>query len=99
MWGRKVLGKQDQNAGTNELNEPEGYGSVRNEIVGLLEAARAASIRSVNALMTATYWEIGRRIMEFEQGGDQRAEYGEELIKRLAGDLTRQFGRGFGAVN
>jgi predicted nuclease of restriction endonuclease-like (RecB) superfamily len=56
-------------------------------------------VRPVNALMTATYWEIGRRIVEFEQSGDKRAEYGYELIKQLAGDLTRQFGRGYGAVN
>jgi hypothetical protein len=46
--------------------------------------------------MTATYWEIGRRIVEFEQRGVERAEYGKELVKQLAGDLTRQFGRGFG---
>ncbi len=75
------------------------YGEVRGQIVALLQAARAASARSVNALMTASYWEIGRRIVEFEQKGEQRAEYGETLIKQLAEDLTRQFGRGFGAVN
>ena len=84
---------------TNNQIVPQGYGNIRAEIIGLLHAARAASIRSVNALMTATYWEIGRRIVEFEQRGVERAEYGEELIKQLARDLTRQFGRGFGAVN
>jgi len=84
---------------TNNQIVPQGYGNIRAEIIGLLHAARAASIRSVNALMTATYWEIGRRIVEFEQRGVERAEYGEELIKQLALDLTRQFGRGFGAVN
>jgi DUF1016 N-terminal domain len=75
------------------------YGEIRNNIVALLQAARAASARSMNALMTATYWEIGYRIVEFEQQGQERAEYGEALIKQLAEDLTRQFGRGFGAVN
>lgn len=75
------------------------YGKIRNDIVELLQASRAASARSVNALMTATYWEIGHRIVEFEQQGQERAEYGEALIKQLAEDLTRQFGRGFGAVN
>lgn len=44
--------------------------------------------------MTATYWEIGRRIVEFEQGGAKRAGYGEALLKRLAVDLTGRFGRG-----
>jgi len=46
--------------------------------------------------MTATYWEIGRRILMFEQGGEHRAEYGEQLIEQLSGDLTRQFGRVLG---
>jgi len=45
--------------------------------------------------MTATYWEIGRRIVELEQGGEERAEYGKEMVKRLAVDLTGRFGRGF----
>jgi predicted nuclease of restriction endonuclease-like (RecB) superfamily len=49
--------------------------------------------------MTATYWEIGRRIVESEQAGQGRAGYGEALIRQLASDLTGQFGRGFGAVN
>lgn len=49
--------------------------------------------------MTATYWEIGRRVVEYEQGGKERAEYGETLLKRLAGDLSARFGRGFGVDN
>lgn len=49
--------------------------------------------------MTASYREIGRRIVEFEQGGKGRAKYGEALIERLAADLTRRFGRGFSADN
>ena len=46
-----------------------------------LERARRMSARSVNSILTATYWEIGRRIVEFEQGGKARAEYGEALLK------------------
>ena len=65
----------------------------------LLEAARRASARTVNAYMTATYWEVGRRIVEFEQGGEHRAEYGTKLIEHLSTDLTRRFGRGFGQRN
>jgi len=65
----------------------------------LLEDARRVSARAVNTVMTATYWEFGRRIVEFEQGGEKRAGYGEELVARLAADLTARFGRGFGAVN
>ncbi|MGB7951092.1 MAG: DUF1016 N-terminal domain-containing protein [Candidatus Binatia bacterium] len=49
--------------------------------------------------MTATCWEIGRRIVEFEQGGEKRAGYGQELLKRLARDLSGRFGRGFAVDN
>ncbi|WP_017364636.1 PDDEXK nuclease domain-containing protein [Methylococcus capsulatus] len=75
------------------------YAAVHADIVALLEAARRAAARSVNAVMTATYWAIGRRIVEGEQGGQARAAYGEALIKRLGADLSRQFGRGFGWRN
>ena len=64
-------------------------GKIHDQIVSLLRDARAASARSVNALMTATYWEIGRRIVESEQSGQERAEYGEALIKYLAKNSTR----------
>jgi hypothetical protein len=58
-------------------SEPDGYSGIHGDIVALLEAARHAAARSVNALMTASYWEIGRRIVEFEQGGQERATYGQ----------------------
>lgn len=72
------------------------YATVHGDIVALLEAARRAAARSVNALMTASYWEIGRHIVEFEQGGEARAEYGKALLTRLSADLSARFGRGFG---
>jgi hypothetical protein len=78
---------------------PVGYADIRSGIVGLLDAARQAATRSVNALMTASYWEIGRRIVEAEQKGKRRAGYGEQLIERLASDLTQRFGRGFSRQN
>jgi hypothetical protein len=49
--------------------------------------------------MTATYWQIGRSIVEFEHEGQERAEYGEAVIKQLAKNLEPQFGRGFGWRN
>jgi hypothetical protein len=75
------------------------YSNIRTEIVALLHAARTASARSINALMTASYWAIGRRIVQFEQQGEERAEYGDALVSQLADDLTRQFGRGFSQPN
>jgi predicted nuclease of restriction endonuclease-like (RecB) superfamily len=78
---------------------PAGYVGIHGAIVELLDAARKAAARSVNALMTASYWEVGRRIVEAEQHGKRRAGYGEQLIARLSSDLTAQFGRGFGVNN
>jgi hypothetical protein len=69
------------------------YSGLVGGIGDLFESARRASARAVNALMTATYWEVGRRIVEFEQGGAKRAEYGEDLLNRLAKDLSRKMGR------
>jgi hypothetical protein len=65
----------------------QGYDEIQIAIIALLEAARHTAARSINALMTATYWEIGRRVVEFEQGGTERAAYGEALIDRLSADL------------
>jgi len=81
------------------LGSMQGYGEVQAAIVALLETARRAVARSINAAMTATYWEIGRRIVEFEQGGADRATYGDALVERLAKDLTQRFGRGFSRQN
>ena len=78
---------------------PAGYAGLQREIADVVESTREAAARSVNALMTATYWEIGRCIVEFEQGGADRAAYGEALIKRLGADLSQRFGRGFGWRN
>ena len=77
------------------------YREFLNGLVGILEEARRFSARSVNAVMTATYWEIGRRIVEFEQEGKAKAKaaYGERLIDQLAHDLSGQFGRGFSRRN
>jgi predicted nuclease of restriction endonuclease-like (RecB) superfamily len=65
----------------------------------LFDLTRRNSTRVVNALMTATYWEIGRRIVDFEQSGKTRATYGTSLLDRLSKDLTPRFGRGFSVDN
>ena len=75
------------------------YASLVKDLSGLLESTRRASARTVNVLMTATYWEIERRIVEFEQGGKERAQYGAELLEKLSADLTHRFGRGFSRPN
>jgi predicted nuclease of restriction endonuclease-like (RecB) superfamily len=75
------------------------YNGIHTDIVTLLENSRQLTARSVNTLMTATYWEIGRRIVEFEQGGQERAAYGQAVLKRLSVDLSARFGRGFSERN
>lgn len=77
----------------------KGYNTILSDVAELLESARRVSARATNAIMTATYWEIGRRIVEFEQKGHIKADYGEQLIERLSSDLTERFGRGFGRRN
>jgi predicted nuclease of restriction endonuclease-like (RecB) superfamily len=84
---------------SNVPSVPENYDAVRAEIIELLQAARRVAARSINSLMTATYWEIGRRIVQYEQKGEARADYGQQLVEQLASDLSRQFGRGFGRAN
>ena len=75
------------------------YDAMLKRVAQLIDEARRASARTVNALMTATYWLIGHHIVEFELSGKKRAEYGEELLERLAADLTDRFGRGFSRPN
>lgn len=83
----------------NPLSTTGRYDLFVKEIGGLLAEARRQTVRSVNAILTATYWEIGWRIVEYEQGGKARAEYGEHLLSRLAKDLMAEHGRGFSARN
>ena len=91
--------RMEGTAVTKMATIPENYNTIRAGIVELLKAARSSAARNVNTLMTATYWEIGRRIVQSEQAGEKRADYGELLIKRLAKDLSASFGRGFGPRN
>ncbi|MCK5861775.1 MAG: DUF1016 domain-containing protein, partial [Candidatus Hydrogenedentes bacterium] len=79
--------------------EQEDYHRFYTGVEDVLEYARHMVVSTANAIMTATYWEIGRRIVEFEQEGKARATYGAEVIKRLSGDLKGRFGRGFGVDN
>jgi predicted nuclease of restriction endonuclease-like (RecB) superfamily len=91
--------KMKKRAMSTVTKGPENYEAIRAGIAELLQTARQMAARSVNSLMTASYWEIGRRIVRFEQRGETRAEYGEQLIEQLAADLSQQFGRGFGRAN
>ncbi len=65
------------------------------DIKGIVEQARNKAIRAVNFTMVVAYWQIGQRIVEEEQGGKKKAEYGQYLLKALSEKLTVDFGKGF----
>ena len=69
------------------------------EIHDLLHNARQNIISNINSTMTKTYFLIGKRIVEEEQNGNKRAEYGKNLIKMLSEKLTKEFGKGFSETN
>ena len=60
---------------------PDIYDTILHDISRWLDAARRTAARSVNTIMTTTYWMIGRRIVEYEQGGEARATYGKALLE------------------
>lgn len=68
-------------------------------VAGLLHAARQTAVRSINTIMVQTYFQIGQMIVEEEQHGKERAEYGKQLMKRLSQRLQREFGKGFSVQN
>ena len=72
---------------------------VYDEISNLLKEARKSIVSNINTTMTKTYFLIGKRIVEEEQNGKERAVYGENLIKTLSKRLTEEFGKGFSVTN
>ena len=66
-----------------------------NEIKKILKNARQKAYTAVNSAMVEAQWEIGRRIVEEEQNGKERAEYGKEIVKNLSKELTEEFGKGY----
>jgi len=68
-------------------------------ILDLLKSARKTVVQSVNKTIVDTYFEIGRLIVEEEQNGKSKAEYGQNLIPELSNKLTTEFGKGFSTTN
>lgn len=81
---------------TNEIDKNAPFFT---DIATLLQNARSKAYRVVNSIMVETYWKIGQRIVEEEQNGKSRAEYGEKLIENLSRYLTDTFGNGFSEAN
>lgn len=87
----------------NEINKSQKHDQQYQELIsdigGLLANARQHIASSVNTILVETYWQIGRYIVEYEQKGAERAEYGSNLLNRLSNDLTLKYGKGFGKSN
>jgi len=75
------------------------YNKLLEQIAETYTQGRVRAMQAVNLQLTETYWQVGRQIIEFEQGGNIRAVYGKALIMRLAQDLSLRYGKGFSRSN
>ena len=75
------------------------YEKLLTAIGNTIEVARTNAIKTFNAELVKANWEIGRHIVEFEQKGKERAEYGTDLLASLSKDLKLRYGKGFGRRN
>jgi predicted nuclease of restriction endonuclease-like (RecB) superfamily len=78
---------------------PAAVADLYREVRAVLDEARASAYRAVNTAMVQSYWQVGRLIVEHEQGGKKRAAYGEAVLEELSKRLTAEFGRGFDVRN
>jgi len=78
---------------------PRDYGNLLDRVAAIFAQARSRAIRDINLTQIMAYLEIGKEIVEFEQKGKSRGEYGEKLIERLSEDMSKKFGRGFSPTN
>ena len=82
-------------SGELERSGKDLYGAIRQ----VLQSARQTAYKAVNFAMVQAYWQVGRLIVEDEQKGKARAEYGKKVLDDLAERLTAEFGKGFEATN
>jgi predicted nuclease of restriction endonuclease-like (RecB) superfamily len=82
-----------------EQNLANSYGELKAQIGDLLRQGKEQAGRAVNTILVQTYWHVGRHIVEYEQKGNSKAEYGTELLDRLSRDLSAEFGKGFSRSN
>lgn len=88
----------------NKNNDKQQLTALNNEglferVVTILEQARTQVVHAVNSAMVIAYWLIGREIVQAVQGGDERAEYGKQIIKDLSIMLNKKYGKGFSTSN
>ena len=86
-------------AHTRGITPKQPYTQLISAISQILEEGRRKALQSVNQILVQTYWEIGRQIVEFEQRGKEKAEYGSTLLETLSRDLKMRYGKGFSRSN
>jgi len=99
MRGKKPESQITPSSGKNGVTPLASGGGFFDSVVKLVERARAYVGRTADLTTCVTYFEVGRMIVEEEQGGKARAEYGRELLKDLSAYLTDRLGRGFSFTN
>lgn len=83
----------------NNALSQQPYDALIATIASTYDQGRLRAVQAVNVQLLETYWQIGQHIVEFEQGGSSKADYGKSLIKQLSIDLTLRFGKGFSRSN
>ena len=83
----------------NQIPISPNYNNLISQIGDLLQQGRRQAAYAVNNILVQTYWQIGKYIVEFEQGGLEKSEYGSKLLDRLSKDLTMKYGKGFSRSN
>lgn len=97
--GKSALIRNIKGKGKSLSASSSGSGRIYKRIRDIIERARANVVRAVNTEMVLAYWHIGRAIVEEEQKGKSRADYGKKLLENLSERLTKDFGSGFHASN
>jgi hypothetical protein len=82
-----------------DLSARTAYQQLLGQIAHDYQQGQVRAVQAVNAQLIKTYWQVGQRIVEFEQNGKERAEYGKALISQLTKDLTLRLGKGFSRSN
>src|SRR5438128_12518154 len=79
--------------------DEKNYHHLISHITGLIEQSRQKAFSSRSQIMVRTYWEVGRSIVEYEQKGEEKAEYGSKLLNKLTSDLRNRYGKGYNKNN
>ncbi len=101
---KKIKSKNDlvvigRNSSLPKIKSQKTFNNFTQEIREIISNARKLSVKSVNAFQVVSNFLIGQRIVEFEQGGQDRAQYGKEVQKKLSEELTQEFGKGYSHRN